>query len=116
MRQVKAKYVVGLTATPERKDGHHPIIYMQCGPIRLKLSARSHNYHAAPGNLTSLSLFRARISRVWRGLLRQRSDQRKLDWKRFNHVCIRYLPPPRTLHPYLYQRFNVTHPRWEPYA
>src|SRR6202047_262512 len=41
MRQVKAKYVVGLTATLERKDGHHPIIYMQCGPIRFKLSARS---------------------------------------------------------------------------
>jgi superfamily II DNA or RNA helicase len=41
MRQVKAKYVLGLTATPERKDGHHPIIYMQCGPIRFKLSARS---------------------------------------------------------------------------
>jgi superfamily II DNA or RNA helicase len=41
MRQVKAKYVVGLTATPERKDGHHPIIYMQCGQIRFKLSARS---------------------------------------------------------------------------
>jgi hypothetical protein len=41
MRQVKAKYVVGLTATPERKDGHHPILYMQCGPIRFKLSARS---------------------------------------------------------------------------
>ena len=41
MRQVKAKYVVGLTATPERKDGHHPIIFMQCGPTRFKLSARS---------------------------------------------------------------------------
>jgi len=41
MKQVKAKYVLGLTATPERKDGHHPIIYMQCGPIRFKLSARS---------------------------------------------------------------------------
>src|SRR6267378_942576 len=41
MRQVKAKYVVGLTATPERKDGHHPIIYMQCGQIRFRLSARS---------------------------------------------------------------------------
>jgi superfamily II DNA or RNA helicase len=41
MKQVKAKYVLGLTATPERKDGHHPIIYMQCGPIRYKLSARS---------------------------------------------------------------------------
>jgi superfamily II DNA or RNA helicase len=41
MKQVKAKYVLGLTATPERKDGHHPIIYMQCGPTRYKLSARS---------------------------------------------------------------------------
>jgi superfamily II DNA or RNA helicase len=41
MKQVKAKYVLGLTATPERKDGHHPIIYMQCGPVRYKLSARS---------------------------------------------------------------------------
>ena len=41
MRQVKAKYVVGLTATPIRKDGHHPIIYMQCGPIRFDLPARS---------------------------------------------------------------------------
>jgi superfamily II DNA or RNA helicase len=41
MRAVKAKYVVGLTATPTRKDGHHPIIYMQCGPIRFSMSART---------------------------------------------------------------------------
>jgi superfamily II DNA or RNA helicase len=41
MRAVKAKYVVGLTATPTRKDGHHPIIYMQCGPIRFSMSARA---------------------------------------------------------------------------
>src|SRR5260370_42663482 len=41
MRQVKAKYVVGLTATPERKDGHHPIIYMHCGPNRFKLNTRA---------------------------------------------------------------------------
>ena len=34
MKQVKARYVLGLTATPIRKDGHHPIIFMQCGPIR----------------------------------------------------------------------------------
>ena len=36
MRKVKARYVLGLTATPIRKDGYHPIIYMQCGPIRFK--------------------------------------------------------------------------------
>jgi len=41
MRQVKAKYVVGLTATPTRKDGHHPIIYMQCGPVRFSMTARA---------------------------------------------------------------------------
>jgi superfamily II DNA or RNA helicase len=41
MREVKAKYVVGLTATPTRKDGHHPIIYMQCGPVRFNLSAKT---------------------------------------------------------------------------
>jgi len=40
MRQVKAKFIVGLTATPVRKDGHHPIIFMQCGPIRFNMSAR----------------------------------------------------------------------------
>jgi superfamily II DNA or RNA helicase len=40
MRQAKAKYVLGLTATPVRKDGHHPIIVMQSGPIRYRLSER----------------------------------------------------------------------------
>jgi len=40
LRQVKAKYVVGLTATPIRKDGHHPIIIMQCGPIRFRVDDR----------------------------------------------------------------------------
>src|ERR1700719_3120684 len=40
LREVKAKYVLGLTATPTRKVGHQPIIYMQCGPIRFHLSAK----------------------------------------------------------------------------
>ena len=40
LREVKAKYVLGLTATPTRKDGHQPIIYMQCGPIRFHLSPK----------------------------------------------------------------------------
>jgi superfamily II DNA or RNA helicase len=34
LKQAKAKYILGLTATPVRRDGHHPIIFMQCGPIR----------------------------------------------------------------------------------
>jgi len=40
LRQVKAQYITGLTATPQRKDGHHPIIVMQCGPIRHRVNAK----------------------------------------------------------------------------
>jgi superfamily II DNA or RNA helicase len=40
LRQVRARYVLGLTATPFRKDGHHPIILMQCGEIRYRTNAR----------------------------------------------------------------------------
>lgn len=39
-RQAKAKYVTGLSATVTRKDGHHPIIMMQCGPIRYRVDAK----------------------------------------------------------------------------
>jgi superfamily II DNA or RNA helicase len=33
--------VYGLTATPARQDGHHPIIFMHCGPVRYKVDART---------------------------------------------------------------------------
>lgn len=36
LKKVKAKYVLGLTATPIRRDGLQPIIFMQCGPIRYR--------------------------------------------------------------------------------
>ena len=40
MKAVRAKYVYGLSATPVRQDGHHPIIFMQCGPIRYLVDAK----------------------------------------------------------------------------
>ena len=40
-RQAKARFVLGLSATVARKDGHHPIIFMQCGPVRHRVSARA---------------------------------------------------------------------------
>ncbi len=40
LKRVRARYVLGLTATPIRKDGHHPIIVMQCGPILFRESPR----------------------------------------------------------------------------
>ncbi|HEY0827678.1 MAG TPA: DEAD/DEAH box helicase family protein, partial [Bacilli bacterium] len=41
LKKAKAKYVLGLTATLTRKDGHHPIVLMQCGPVRYKVDAKS---------------------------------------------------------------------------
>jgi superfamily II DNA or RNA helicase len=38
----RARYVVGLTATPKRRDGHHPIVEMQLGPVRFAVDAKSH--------------------------------------------------------------------------
>lgn len=41
IKQSKAKYVTGLSATVNRKDGHHPIIFMNCGPVRYRVSAKT---------------------------------------------------------------------------
>ena len=34
IKEGSSRYVLGLTSTPVRSNGHHPIIFMQCGPIR----------------------------------------------------------------------------------
>jgi len=40
VRRAKARFVLGLSATVARKDGHHPIVFMQCGPVRHRVDAR----------------------------------------------------------------------------
>lgn len=50
LKRVKAKYVLGLTATPIRRDGQQPIIFMQCGPIRY-MAAKPAN---APKDLVAM--------------------------------------------------------------
>jgi superfamily II DNA or RNA helicase len=40
LKKVQAKYIYGLTATPARRDGHQPIIFMHCGPVRFRADAR----------------------------------------------------------------------------
>lgn len=39
VRCIRAKYVLGLSATPVRRDGLHPIVAMQCGPVRYEADA-----------------------------------------------------------------------------
>ena len=40
LRNTTARYIYGLTATPVRPDGHHPIIFFYCGPIRSQVDAK----------------------------------------------------------------------------
>jgi len=55
-RRSKARFVTGLSATVARKDGHHPIIFMQCGPVRYRVDAKQqarsrpfvHTVHVRP--------------------------------------------------------------------
>ena len=41
LKYSNAKYIYGLTATPTRQDGHHPVIFMQCGEIKYKVDAKT---------------------------------------------------------------------------
>ncbi|MHB0958731.1 MAG: TOTE conflict system archaeo-eukaryotic primase domain-containing protein [Pirellulaceae bacterium] len=62
MRRARAKYVLGLSATVTRKDGHHPIVFMQCGPVRYRVDAKTaakerpfaHTVHVRPTSFRPL--------------------------------------------------------------
>ena len=41
MREVRARFVTGLTATPRRRDGHHPILGFQIGPVRFSVDPKA---------------------------------------------------------------------------
>jgi hypothetical protein len=55
LKRTKAKYVLGLTATPMRRDGQQPIIFMQCGPIRTRRRGR-------PGHRRTCTFYPGRVS------------------------------------------------------
>lgn len=43
LKQLPARYVLGLTATPYRKDGLEKILFQQCGPIRYEMKQLDRN-------------------------------------------------------------------------
>jgi RNA-directed DNA polymerase len=69
------------------------------------------NYHAVPGNTESLRIFRYRVTRLWRQVLRRRGQKHHLNWARMVRWVDRWLPQPRVLHPYPRVRFDAIHPR-----
>jgi len=73
-------------------------------------------YHAVPTNSRALAAFRHHISVLWKRSLSRRSQRAILTWARMLRLVKAWLPPPRILHPWPTQRFDVKHPRWEPSA
>jgi RNA-directed DNA polymerase len=70
-----------------------------------------YRYHAVPGNSTQLRIFSRRVAWLWRSVLIRRSQRAQVGWDRLTPVLTRWIPQPRTLHPYPDARFNATHPK-----
>ena len=69
------------------------------------------HYHAVPGNIGSLRVYRVRVIRLWRWTLLRRSQKHRLIWTRMHRLAERWVPKPRPLHPYPERRFAASHPR-----
>jgi group II intron reverse transcriptase/maturase len=75
-----------------------------------------YQYHAVPGNLPRLNLFRWRLRWVWWRALSRRGQRRRVPLDRLSRLVDRWIPVPRVVHPYPMARFDASHPRWKPYA
>lgn len=79
LNEVRAKYVLGLTATPDRQDGHQKIIFMAAGPIRHKVKSqteeqfeqevRVHQLHDAESPSDLLAQERPKVADVYRVIM-----------------------------------------------
>src|SRR6266404_1378002 len=100
--------------TELKRRRHEPVASV--GAWLQKVSSGYYQYHAIPGNLDRLQLFRWRLRWLWYRVLSRRSQRSRLSMDRLNRIIDRWIPVPRVLHPYPMQRFDASHPRREPYA
>jgi RNA-directed DNA polymerase len=81
-----------------------------------KVTSGYYRYHAVPGNIPQLKIFRHRLRRLWRMVLIHRSQRGSVSWERLQPLFDRWIPLPRVLHPHPMARFDATYPRRKPYA
>jgi group II intron reverse transcriptase/maturase len=78
-------------------------------PVQAKWLAsvlRGHyEYYAVPGNSDAVNAFRFEAIGLWHKALRRRSQKSRMTWARMTLIAKRWLPRPRTLHPYPDVRF-----------
>ena len=92
-----------------RRKMHEPVCVV--GGWLKRVVEGYYRYHAVPGNIVVLGRFRDRLCRLWRHVMRQRSQRRRPGWDRLRPTFERWIPRPRVLHPYPDARFDATHPR-----
>jgi RNA-directed DNA polymerase len=92
-----------------RRRMHEPIPLI--GEWLKKVLIGYYQYHALPGNLDRMSLFRHRLRRLWVYAIRRRSQRSRMNWQRLAPLLDRWTPPPRVLHPYPMERFAARYPR-----
>ena len=70
-------------------------------------------YHAVPGNMEAPREFYTQVSRVWRWVIRRRSQnaRKRWNWERFYRLQRQWLPRPRLVHPYPNVRFDAKYSR-----
>ena len=88
---------------------HEPVV--QTGKWLQSVVRGYYLYHAVPGNMSSLAVFRTRLQRLWKHSLRRRGQNHPPNWTRVEQLSNWWLPTPSVLHPYPYARFDAIHPR-----
>jgi len=66
-----------------------------------------YNYYAVPDNGRALSTFRHWVGWHWIRALRRRSQRSRMTWERMRRLAARWLPMPRTQHPWPAARFTA---------
>src|SRR5437868_6288415 len=92
-----------------RRRMHQPI--PEQGKWLRQVVAGHFAYYAVPSNSRALSAFRHYVTDLWRRTLRRRSEKGGFTWERMTKLVADWLPPPRILHPWPDERFDVRHPR-----
>jgi group II intron reverse transcriptase/maturase len=88
-----------------RRRMHEPVAAV--GAWLKRVVEGYYRYQAVPGNQPMLRRFRDQLCRLWRHVLRRRSQKRKPDWDRLRPIFDVWIPRPQTLHPYPSVRFDA---------
>jgi RNA-directed DNA polymerase len=84
---------------------HAPVV--QVGQWLRSVVMGWYQYYAVPLSFHTLEAFRRRVAWHWFRALCRRSQKTQMTWQRMYSLIEAWLPPPRILHPYPWDRLRV---------